>query len=198
MQKSMTLNLNRDSLETVRAAVRRRLVLPLASLACVLASGSAAFAQELDPDVQFVVDNGFETLFFAQTCRSIGPDGDVIEGEVLPVGNGRTLECETDTIGFLEAIDVQASTGELFCALGQISSFDGENIDPALSVSVASAPDGAPWTLVGTHDGGEITIGRVTGPGGGTAFPLGADVLFDVVDLQPNPNFQLCSDLFGL
>jgi len=191
MQKSMKL-ISRSS------KAPRRFALPVAALACALVSSASASAQELDVDLQFVLDNGFESFFFAQTCRSIGPDGDVIEGEELPVGNGRVLECETFPVTHLQAIDVQASTGEFFCALGQVASIEGETIDPQLPVSVLSAPDGAPWVLQGTHDGGEIIIGRVTGFGGGTAFPLAADAIFDTIDLQPNPNFQLCTDLFGL
>jgi hypothetical protein len=178
----------------------RRLLLPLLSLACTLAAGSAALAQEappLDEELQFLLDNGFESFIFAQTCRSIGPDGDVIDGEPLPVGGGRQLECETSDVGHLQTIDTQSSTGERFCALGQVSSFQGDG-DPRLSVSVASSPDGAPWVLVGTHDGDEISISRISGPGGGTAWPLWADVLFDAIEVQPNPTARLCDDVFGL
>jgi len=200
MKNPMKHATGRSSLEAKRASARSW-VLPIASLICALASSSAAVAQEappLDEDLQFLVDNGFESFFFAQTCRSIGPDGDVIEGDSLPVGGGRVLECQTAVVTHLQAIDALASTGERFCALGQVSSIEGENVDPRLSVSVVDAPDGAPWTLIGTHDGDQITIGRVTGFGGGTAFPLAADAVFDVIDLQPNPSGGFCSELFGL
>jgi len=201
MNNRMKHDTGRGALQAGRSSPRRRrLGLSLASLACALASGSAAIAQEapLDVDLQFLLDNGFETFFFAQTCRSIGPRGEVIEGDTLPVGGGSVLVCETFPVTHLQAIDALASTGERFCALGQVSSIEGENVDPRLSVSVESAPDGAPWTLTGTHDGDEITIGRVTGFGGGTAFPLAADAIFDVVDLQPNPTGGSCADSFGL
>jgi hypothetical protein len=200
MQKPMSSNPTRGAHEAGHPPARRRLVLPLVSLACMLASGSAALAQEappLDEDLQFLLDNGFESFIFAQTCRSIGAAGDGIDGEPLPVGGGRQLECETATVGHLQTIDTLASTGERFCALGQVSSIEGDG-DPRLAVSVASSPDGAPWGLVGTHDGEEITIGRITGPGGGTAWPLWADAIFDVIALQPNPTAQLCDDVFGL
>src|SRR5690349_22076983 len=98
MQKSMKL-ISRSS------KAPRRFALPVAALACALVSSASASAQELDVDLQFVLDNGFESFFFAQTCRSIGPDGDVIEGEELPVGNGRVLECETFPVTHLQAID---------------------------------------------------------------------------------------------
>lgn len=171
----------------------------MAALACLLASGSAAFAQEapaLDEDLQFALDNGFETFFFAQECRSIGAGG-VIEGDSLPVGNGRVLVCETFPVAHLQAIDLSASTGERFCALGQLASVSGENIDARLSVNVAGTPDGQPWVLVATSEEA-ITIGRVAGFGGATAFPLAADALFDVIELQPNPAGELCPGLFGL
>ncbi len=198
MHISIKSNPGRDSIGTHAPA--RRLLLPLLLLATPLAFGSAALAQEapaLDEDLQFLLDNGFESFIFAQTCRSIGPGGDVIEGEPLPVGDGRQLVCETAPMGHLQAIDTLTSTGERFCALGQLTSFEGEG-DARLSVSVESTPDGAPWVLVGTHDGPEISIGRITGPGGGTAWPLWADAVFDVIEVQPNPTAQLCTDLFGI
>jgi hypothetical protein len=180
-------------------SVGRRLALPVAALGCLLGSGTVASAQEappLDEDLQFALDNGFESFFFAQECRSVGP-GSVIEGESLPVGNGRLLVCETFPVSHLQAIDVSSSTGERFCALGQLASVSGENIDPRLTVNVASIPDGEPWTLIGTSEEA-ITIGRVTGFGGATAFPLAADALFDVIDIQPNPTGDFCSAVFGL
>jgi hypothetical protein len=182
-----------------RAQARRGLLVPLVSLA-LLAPGSMALAQEappVDEDLQFLLDNGFESFIFAQTCRSVGAAGDVIEGEPLPVGGGRQLECETDPVGFLQAIDTLSSTGERFCALGQVSTITGSSPDSRLSVNVVSTPDGAPWTLVGTHDGEEISIARVSAFGG-LAWPLIADVVFDVTDVQPNPAGQLCDDVFGI
>ncbi len=200
MKKQMSSNGPRGAREAAHAPSRRRLALPLLSLTCVLGIGSAALAQEappLDENLQFLLDNGFESLFFAQTCRSIGADGDVIDGEPLPVGGGRQLECETVSLGHLQTIDTLASTGERFCALGQVASIAADG-DPRLAVSVASSPDGAPWVLIGTHDGEEISIGRITGPGGGTAWPLWADVIFDVTEVRPNPTAQLCDEVFEL
>jgi hypothetical protein len=201
MKHPMSSSAGCGSDETKHNATRgRRPRLPLVALAGLLMPVSAAVAQEaepLDPEIQFVVDNGFESLFFAQTCRSVGPDGDVIDVEPLPVGGGRQLECETDVVSHLQALVILSSTNEPFCVLGQLSSFSGENVDPSLSVSVTSTPDGAPWTLVGTSEE-EISISKVTGPGGGSAFPLAADALFDVIDVLPNPTGQFCPPLFGL
>jgi hypothetical protein len=199
MKKMTKSNAGSGSFAAGRTPARRALLLPVVSLA-LLASGSVALAQEappLDEDLQFLLDNGFESFIFAQTCRSVGAAGDVIDGEPLPVGGGRQLECETDPVGFLQAIDTLTSTGERFCALGQVSTITGSSPDSRLAVNVVSTPDGAPWSLVGTHDGDEISIGRVSAFGG-FAWPLIAEVLFDVVDVQPNPTGQLCDDVFGL
>jgi len=199
MNDTMNSKCGRGSVEVGRTSAPRRLLLPLLTLG-LLASGSPALAQEapVDEDLQFLLDNGFETIFFAQTCRSVGAAGDVIEGDPLPVGGGRQLECETDPIGFLQSIDTLSSTGERFCALGQIASITGTSPDSRLSVNVVDTPDGAPWSLVGTSvDDQEISIGRVSAFGG-FAFPLLADVVFDVIEVQPNPSAQLCDDVFGI
>ena len=200
MKKPMNSNSGTGFSAARQQPARRRLALPVATLACVLASGSVAPAQEgpgLDPDIQFIVDDGFEGVAFAQRCRSVGPGGDVIEAEPLPVGGGRQLVCETEVFRHLQVIDAVASTDELFCVLGQLASITGENIDPRLSVNVVSAPDGAPWVLVATSQEA-ITISRVGGPGGGTAFPLGARASFDVIEVRSNPARQPCASLVGL
>jgi len=196
---TMSSNPARGFFQATRAPARRRLTTSLLALASVLATSAAALAQEapLDPDLQFALDNGFTSFFFAQTCVSVGPGGDVIGGDSLPVGDGRQLECETAPVSHLQAIDLQASTGEPFCVLGQLASVSGENVDRRLSVDVASTPDGGPWLLIGTS-AEAITIGRVAGPLGATAFPLAAEANFDVIDLQPNPTGGFCADLFGL
>lgn len=194
MQKSIERVLGRGS-RGARCA-RRRWSVALASLGSVLAFGGTALAQELDVDLQFALDNGFESFLFAQTCLSVGEDGSVIEGDPVPVGGGRQLECETAPIFYLQAIDVQASTGEPFCALGQMSSYFADG-DSRLSVNVESAPDGAPWVLVGTSFE-EISVGTVAGFAGGVVWPLWVDARFDVIELSPNPARELCDDVFGL
>ena len=200
MKNTMNSKRGRGSVEAGRTSAPRRLLVPLLTLS-LLGAGSVALAQEaapVDEELQFLLDNGFETIFFAQTCRSVGAAGDVIEGDPLPVGGGRQLECETDPIGFLQAIDTLSSTGERFCALGQIASITGTSPDSRLSVNVVDTPDGAPWSPVGTSvDDQEISIGRVSAFGG-FAFPLLADVVFDVIEVQPNPSAQLCDDVFGI
>jgi hypothetical protein len=157
----------------------------------------AATDEGEDEDILFLRQNGFETFHFALDCRSVGEDGSVIGGDPLPVGNGRSLQCETETLGSLSTVDALSSTGERFCALGQMDSFFGDG-SPDLTVSIASSPEGAPWSLVGTHDGDEIEVGKVAGPGGASAWPLWVDAHYAVIDVQPNPTAQLCDQLFGL
>jgi hypothetical protein len=196
--------------------------LPLACLACAAACGSAgdpstadadatkALGQALvddpaeatdepgeDEDLAFLRQDGFQTFHFALDCLSVAADGSSIGGEPLPVGGGRSLECVTESMGSLSTVDALSSTGERFCALGQMDSFQGDG-DPSLTVSVASAPEGAPWTLVGTHEGDEIQIGKVASFGGGTAWPLWVDTHYAVIDIAPNPSGQLCDQAFGL
>jgi hypothetical protein len=103
---------------------------------------------------------------FAHTCRSIAEDGSVLEHDSqLPVGGGRRLECTTFELTHRIAVDVQASTGEQWCALGEVDDYRGHAGDARMSVSVADAPDGAPWTLSGSVDGDEIIIHRMSGLG---------------------------------
>jgi hypothetical protein len=169
------------------------------AVAATVASAFEARAADdppLDEDLQAILDTGMTGFRFARACRSVADDGSIIENnEQLPVGGGRRLECETFEITHLQAVDVVASTGELWCALGEIASHRGHGGDARLTVSVANAPDGAPWTLVGTVDGEEITVRRLSGLGN---WPLWKEIRYDVIDLRPNPDLLLCEEIFGL
>jgi hypothetical protein len=161
------------------------------------APADAAVDPALDDNVVFIQQDGFQTTYFAQECRSLGEDGSVIEGEPLPVGDGRVLECVTSVIGALATTDFLSSIDERWCALGALDTFSAGG-DPSLDVRVADAPDDSPWTLVGSHEGEPIEIGRVAVFGGATAWPLWADTHYAVIDVAPNPTGQLCDALFGL
>ncbi|MEY2937061.1 MAG: hypothetical protein RL033_7810 [Pseudomonadota bacterium] len=151
-----------------------------------------------DEDIAFLRENGFQTFHFAVTCSSVAEDGSRIEdADPLPVGNGRVLECVTGDLGFLSAIDAVSSTGERFCALGEVESFRGDG-DDRLTVEVTDTPETGPWTLVGTHEGEEISIGTVAGFGGGRAWPIWVDTIYSVIEVSPNPSGQLCTEFFGL
>jgi hypothetical protein len=173
--------------------------MPVLALACLLAPAIEARAADdppLDEDLQAILDTGMTGFRFAHACRSVADDGSVIEDSAqLPVGAGRRLECETFAITHLQAVDVQASTGEQWCALGELDTYRGHGGDARMTVNVASAPDGAPWTLVGSVDGDEITIRRMSAIGN---WPLWAEIHYDVIDLRPNPDFRLCEEVFGL
>lgn len=173
-------------------------LLSTAALAGWVAVAADARAEDppLDEDLQFILENGMTGFRFARACRSIGEDGSVLENEVeLPVGGGRRLECTTFEIPHLQAADVQASTGEQWCMLGQLDTFRGDAGDECMTVSVADAPDGAPWTLLGNVDGEEIIIRRLTAIGN---WPLWTEIHYDVIELRPNPDFLLCEEIFGL
>ncbi|MEY4544925.1 MAG: hypothetical protein RL685_1120 [Pseudomonadota bacterium] len=151
-----------------------------------------------DEDIAFLRENGFQTFHFAVTCSSVAEDGSRIEdADPLPVGNGRVLECVTGDLGFLSAIDAVSSTGERFCALGQVDSFRGDG-DDRLTVEVTDTPETGPWTLVATHEGEEISLGTVAGFGGGRAWPIWVDTIYSVIEVSPNPSGQLCTEFFGL
>lgn len=170
---------------------------PLADAGAQEAPPDAAVDPALDDNVVFIQQDGFQTTYFAQECRSIAEDGSVIEGEPLPVGGGNILECLTSVIGALGTTDFLASTDERWCALGTIDTFSAGG-DPSLQIQVADSPDDSPWTLVGTHEGEPIEIGRVAVFGGATAWPLWVDTHYAVLDVAPNPTGQLCDTLFGL
>jgi len=160
-------------------------------------SADAAVDPFLDDNVVFIQQDGFQTTYFAQECRAIGADGAVIEGEPLPVGGGNILECVTSVIGALATTDFLASTDERWCALGALDTFSTGG-DPSLDIQVADSPDDAPWTLIASHEGEPIEIGRVAVFGGATAWPLWVDTHYAVIDVAPNPTGQLCDTLFGL
>ena len=170
---------------------------PVADAGPAQAPADASVDPALDDNVVFIQQDGFQTTYFAQECRSIGEDGSVIEGEPLPVGNGRVLECVTSEIGALATTDFLSSIDERWCALGALDTFSTGG-DPELDVQVADSPDDSPWTLVGSHEGEPIEIGRVAVFGGATAWPLWVDTHYAVIDVAPNPTGQLCDTLFGL
>jgi hypothetical protein len=197
MQKQTKPDRERGSF--VGGRMRAHLLRVAPALACVAALAIEARAADdppLDEDLQAFLDHGMTGFRFARACRSIAEDGSILEDDTeLPVGGGRRLECTTFELTHLQPADVQASTGELWCALGQLESYRGHGGDARLAVSVADAPDGAPWTLAGSVDGEEITIRRLSGLGN---WPLWAEIHYDVIDLRPNPDFLLCEQIFGL
>jgi hypothetical protein len=197
MQKQTKPDRNHGSFAGGRRRARgARVAGALACLAAVAFEARAADDPPLDEDLQAILDTGMTGFRFARACRSIAEDGSTLDDDTeLPVGGGRRLECTTFEITHLQAVDVQASTGEQWCALGQLESYRGHGGDARLTVSVADAPDGAPWTLVGSVDGEEIIVRRLSGLGN---WPLWAEIHYDVVDLRPNPDLLLCEQIFGV
>lgn len=150
----------------------------------------------LDPDLAFLAQDGFESLHFAVRCRSVGADGSSVEEGALPVGAGRTLQCETESLRRQATQLVLSSTNELFCVLGTMDSL-GAGGDDRLEVSLVSTPEGAPWTLSGTRQGEPIGIERVVALGGST-WPLWVEAHYGITSIVPHPEGQLCDAVFGL
>lgn len=163
-------------------------------------TGNTPVDPEDDEDIQFMKDNGYETQYFAQTCRSVAEDGSTIEESEqadLPVGEGRVLECETDSFPVQSTIEFLSSALERWCALGSVSSYEGGG-DDRLQVDVASVPGDGPGTLIGSRDGDPITIHRVSGFGGGTLWPLWITTTYSVTEVKRSEPGKLCDEVFGL
>ena len=149
---------------------------------------------EDDDYLSWTKHHGFETLNLAVSCVSKKDGEATIEGQdALPVGDGRYLECVTDSSPVRGTMDVVSTKDARWCALGQMSSYKLWGL-PELQVSATSTPSDGPWTLRATHQGPEISVTRVSfGPG--TAWPVGVKTAMQTVDLKPAPT-GLCDSLF--
>ena len=149
---------------------------------------------EDDDYLSFIKHRGFESLVFATTCVSKKDGEATIEDEnALPAGGGRYLECATDFSPARMTKDVMSTKNERWCALGKMASHTPWGA-PELHVSVTRTPSDGPWTLVATHDGPEITVGKV-GLSGGTTWPVGVKVELDTVDMKAAPA-GVCDSFF--
>jgi hypothetical protein len=152
---------------------------------------------ETDEDLKWVKDNGFSGLLFATSCASKIDGGDTIDAEPLPVGGGRWLDCRTDKSVTRQTSSALSTTGEHWCALGEVATAK-PNGDPRLVVTIAASPEGAPWSLRGTHDGDPIAIARVEFGGFGMTWPLWVEANYRTVDMRREENGKTCDELFGL
>jgi hypothetical protein len=134
-----------------------------------------------DEALAFVKNNGFGAIVFAVTCVSKATDGSTIDGDSLPVGGGRWLECSTAESASRSAMSVLSSKEEEWCAFGQVSAFHPGG-DSRLTITVTSTPSDAPWTLTATHDGDPIQITRVEASGAMT-WPLWVNATYSTTEL---------------
>lgn len=153
-------------------------------------------APALDPDLAFLAQDGFESIHFAVSCRSVAADGSSVDEGPLPVGAGRSLQCETAPLRQQATQLVLSSTNALFCVLGAMDSFSAGG-DDRLQLSLMGTPEGAPWALIGTRDGAPIDVDRVVALGG-SAWPVWVEAHYGIVSIVPNPQGLLCDDVFSL
>lgn len=84
---------------------------------------------ELDFDLAFLAQDGFESVHFAVACHSVDPNGARLDEEPLWVGEGDSLECETANLRSQSTQIVFSSANELFCVLGVMDTFYGDGDD---------------------------------------------------------------------
>lgn len=149
-----------------------------------------------DEDLAAVKNGGFGTIAFATTCVSKGDDGSTIDGDSLPVGGGRWLECSTWSSLHRATMSVLSSKDDEWCALGQASAYHASG-DPRLSVVITSTPDDGPWTLKATHDGDQIQITKVEASGALT-WPLWVDASYTTTQLVAGVAGKTCDEVLGL
>ena len=150
-----------------------------------------------DPDLAFVLENGFSSFAFAESCISTKDGGSPIEGDPVPVGGGRILTCKTFNSLTRATTGAVSMKGDHWCALGEAQSSKGGG-DKRLEVSITSSPADAPWTLTATHEGDEIQIGTAEGFGGARAWTVWAEVTYHVVQMKREVEGKNCDELFGL
>jgi hypothetical protein len=156
-------------------------------------------APSQDENLAFILQDGFQTTYFALDCRSIADDGSVIEGAssgALPVGGGHTLECSLERFPSRATTDVLSVSNEPWCALGELTSYQSGG-DDRLMITIATPPDVAPATLIGTHEGGEISV-ALASAFGGRLWPLWIEASYDVVQLARAEPGKICDQVFEL
>jgi hypothetical protein len=158
-------------------------------------SGSLDSVPEDDDNLQFVKQHGFGGIVFVNDCVSVGDDGSVVQGDPLPVGGGRHLECTTALRVDTGTTGLQSMADEPWCALGHLVSHNLTG-DSRLTLSVASAPEDGPWSLIATA-AEPIEIHSV-GAFGGLTWPLTVNATYETTDMQPEVPGQRCDEMYGL
>ena len=160
------------------------------------ADGAAPISDE---DLRFILEDGFQTTYFAIHCSAVADDGTVVDGDTvteLPVGDGYSLECVLDRLPSRAAIDVLSAANEPWCALGELQSFEPGG-DERLGIVLVSPPDSPSPTLVATHDDGRITV-PLAAVFGAPVWPVWLVTSYDVTELAPAQSGKLCAEVFEL
>lgn len=158
----------------------------------------SAFTIPDDPDLQWLKDNGFGSVIFANWCTSKGNDPSDIGGDSLPVGNGRWLECVTNGKPSNAAWGVVSTNGEAWCALGSVSNFSIGG-DPRLTLGLQGIEADGTWRLRGDYYGADsITIEKVGNQFGGSQWPIHVNVHYETIDMKQKPGDQSCEQAYGI
>jgi hypothetical protein len=152
-----------------------------------------------DPDLANLIQNGFSSMWYVGTCVSEKDGAPTLTGDPLPVGGGRHLACQTrrsPTRG-TAIFSNDTKPAKEWCLLGESLSFKTDG-HPKLTISVTSTPADKPWTVIGTHDGDEISIS--TGQSfGGKTWPLFINVAYKTLEIRRlPPGTRNCEEVFGL
>lgn len=156
-----------------------------------------AWDQGDDDPVQWIIENGFSSIHFMERCVSIGPNGEQINGEPLPVGDGYWLWCNTYSQIAYDATEVQANDGSRYCVLGSLISSTAGGDD---RLSIAIADDGTRGRASLSASASEpIWISLVSAFGGAQAWPLWLSSDYATQQLVPAANDgRTCKQVFGL
>lgn len=150
---------------------------------------------EDDETLQYLAQHGFGGIAFMDGCVSKLDGGPTLEGDELPVGGGRFLECTTSQRVDRATMGMLGDSGQTWCGLGEVTTFKAGG-DGRLVVQVTARPDGAPWTLTATHEGEEIKIAQVEALGIARVWPLWINASYRTVSMKKDPAAGDCSDLF--
>ena len=154
----------------------------------------------VDENLVFIQEDGFQTTFFVQDCRSLGDDGSIIEapidGGALPVGGGFRLECSLERLPSRATTDVLSASDEPWCALGELESYEPGG-DERLTISIVTPPDVSPAILIGTREGEAVEI-QPAAAFGALVWPLWIEATYDVNEVAPAQQGLLCDQVFGL
>jgi hypothetical protein len=147
--------------------------------------------ESLRADDEVKKKQGFGSSVQPVSCVSKAEDGSIIEGDELPAGAGRWLECTTAVVPSKRLSLATLSTGG-WCRTGELYAARVDpkwerSFDPATFIAtriVSWAPD-APWTLVGTRAGDPIVVPPLENS-------VQANAGYRVIDGRPERPGEIC------
>lgn len=152
-----------------------------------------------DENLRFILEDGFETTYFAVHCSALGEDGTEIDGDTvteLPVGGGFILQCNLDSLPSRSTTDVLSAADEPWCALGELTSFETGG-DDRLEITLVSPPDSPSPTLIARRDGEPISL-QLASAFGAPLWPVWLVTTYDATEVARAQQGKLCDEVFGL